>query len=224
MSASAVISRRRGGFTLIEVLLALGLLAALLVAMNQFTFAIAEAWTKGQERQVFRQHTRAVARHVAALLETAADRARASNSATGGPAMTVVTLPQGAGTAPLLAFDLPEGDRLFSWPGAPLPEVWCALAWSADDGLVLYWKSRLETDFDTADPRRAVVSPFVTAVSYDYYDETAGAWAEKPAPEPGPGGTYLAPGRLHLHFARGADEVDEVVDLPPVAPEGLPAY
>ncbi len=213
--------RSASGFTLIEVLLALALFAGLLLAMNQFVFAITDAWAHSQDRLVFARHARAVTEHVEDLLAGSADRARASNSPTVAPAFAEVRLPQGAGTAPLLTFDLPQGDRLFTWPAAPLPEVWCALGWNADEGLVLYWKSRLEEDFATADPRHVTLSPFVTSVSYDYYDDQAGTWSEKTEPQAGDNGTYLAPRRLRLHFARGGQQIEEVVWLPAATVEGV---
>lgn len=217
--------RPRRGFTLIEVLLALGLLAALLLAMNQFVFAITEAWVKEQDRFVFVQHTRAVTRHLDTLLQASAGSARASEATSGGPAVAEVELPDGAGKATLLTFDLPEGDRLFAWPGAPLPEVWCALGLEREAGLVLYWKSRLERDFETADPRRVVLSPFVTGITYDYYDAESGTWTEEEGePLDEQSGDFPRPSRLRLLFARDGEEIEEVVVLPPAQEEGLPVY
>jgi len=214
--------RHAGGFTLVEVLLALALLAALLAALNQFVFAITEASTRNHDRFVFTQHTRAVTRHIDELLQTAANRARASGATAGTPAIAELRLP-GGGTAELLTFDLPAGDRLFSWPDKPLPEVRCALAWRPDEGLVIYWKSRLEEDFATADPRMTVVSSFVTALSYDYYDETLERWTNEEAVQEDGTGAYVSPRRLRLRFARNGQEIEEVIPLS-VNPEGLPVY
>ena len=164
----------RAGFTLIEVLLALVLLAALLTAINQFVFSITEAWTKNHDQFVFVQHTRAVSRHLDELLQAAANSARATPAPRPArPAVGEIHLPEGGGTANMLGFDLPVGDRLFTWPGQPLPEVRCALGWRKDEGLMIYWKSRLEKILPPADPRAALVSPFVTALAYDYYDDDA---------------------------------------------------
>lgn len=211
----------RAAFTLVEVLLALVLLAALLTALNQFVFSITEAWTRNQDQFLFVQHTRAVTRHLDEMLQAAANSARASNSQVGAVTPEEVEVPD-AGTEDLLAFDLPVGDRLFTWPGAPLPEVRCALGWREEEGLVIYWKSRLETDYETMDPRVAVVSPFVTALSYDYYDTKTETWSTEEELQKD-GTTLLAPRRLRLHFKRGDREYDEVITLPELK-EGLPAY
>ena len=211
-----------GGFTLVEVLLALVLLAALLTAINQFVFSITEAWTKHHDEFIFVQHTRAVTRHLDEMLQTSANRARASTPAAGAPSIAEVTLPEG-GTADLLTFDLPVGDRLFVWPGPPLPEVQCAVAWRKEDGLVLYWKSRLEIDFATAKPRMAVLSSFVTAMTYDYYDKGKDSWSTEAEPQKDATGALQVPRQLRLHFHRKDRDYEEVIVLPEIK-EGLPAY
>jgi prepilin-type N-terminal cleavage/methylation domain-containing protein len=213
---------RSSAFTLIEVLLALGLLAALLAALNQFVFSITEAWTKNHDQFVFVQHTRAVSRHIDEMLQAATNNARSSNTTLGAPAVTELRVPGGV-TADLLAFDLPVGDRLFTWPGLPLPEVRCALDWRKDEGLVVYWKSRLELDFATADPRMTMISPFVTAISYDYYDATKDTWSTEQELQKDTTGAYLTPRRVRLHFKRNNQELEEVIPLS-VSQQGLPAY
>ncbi len=210
------------GFTLIEVLLALVLMATLLTAINQFVFSITEAWTKHHDEIVFVQHTRAVTRHLAGLLQTAMNRSSVSNPSGGAPAIDEVRLPEG-GTENLLTFDLPEGDRLFIWPSHPLPEVQCALAWRKDDGLVLYWKSRLEADFATANPRMAVLSSFVTGLDYDYYDDTTDTWSTEAELQKDADGAWLVPRRLRLHFQRKDRTYEEIITLP-TAVDGVPAY
>jgi prepilin-type N-terminal cleavage/methylation domain-containing protein len=213
--------RSGGGFTLIEVLLALALLAALLVAINQFVFSITEAWTKNQEQFLFVEHTRAVTRHLDGLLHTAAASAMASTPVAGAPAIAEIRTPDG--TADLLAFDLPAGDRLFTWPAAPLPEVQCALAWRREAGLVLYWKSRLETAFADENPRVAVLSPFVTSLRYDYYNDTTRTWTTVDTPRKDTTGNYEAPRRIRLKFHRKNRDYEEIITLPVIA-QGLPAY
>ncbi len=213
-----------GAFTLIEVLLALVLLATLLLAINQFVFNITEAWTKNQDQFIFVQHTRAVTGHLDDLLQVAANSSRSNNLTTvaGAPAVTEVRTPEGI-TADLLTFDLPMGDRLFVWPGTPLPEVRCSLAWRKEDGLVLYWKSRLEADFADGNPRMAVLSPFVTALSYDYYDTTTSLWSTEDTVQKDSNGNFEAPQRLRLKFHRKDRDYEEIITLP-VTTQGLPVY
>lgn len=211
-----------GGFTLVEVLLALVLLATLLTAINQFVFNITAVWTANRDEFVFVQHTRAVAHHLDEMLQTAANSSHASIPSGGAPAVEEIRLPEG-GTEELVAFDLPEGDRLLVWPGRPLPEVQCALGWRKDDGLVIYWKSRLEKDFADGPPRMAVVSSFVTALAYDYYDTQTETWSTEDELQKDQSGNYEMPRRIRLHFQRKKHDYEEVIDLP-VITEGLPAY
>lgn len=212
-----------GGFTLVEVLLALALLAALLAALNQFVFAITEAWTKDRDRFVFVQHARAVTRHVDEMLQAAINSSRSSATTSGAPAIDELHVPGGT-TADLLAFDLPNGDRLFTWPSKPLPEVRCGLDLKPDEGLVVYWKSRLEDDFATADMRMTVISPFVTAITYDYYDADKQVWTNEDKLQTDSTGAYQTPQRVRLKFARNGQEIEEIIPLVSATQEGVPPY
>jgi prepilin-type N-terminal cleavage/methylation domain-containing protein len=208
-------------FTLVEVLVALALLAALLAAINHFVFSIAEAWTKDQDRFVFAQHARAVTRHLDELLRTSSAAARASASADGAPGAAEMRVPDG-GQQMLVTFDLPKGDRVLAWDERPLPEVQCALALRRDEGLVLYYKSRLEDDFEDAVPRTAVLSPFVTHLSFDYFDQQFNAWRTEEVLRVQEG-VAVAPRRIRIRFERGNQHYTEIVTLPaPV--EGVPGY
>ena len=53
---------RQSAFTLLEMLLALALVALLLVAMNTFIFSMAELWGQRTDLRLFDQHVRAVTR------------------------------------------------------------------------------------------------------------------------------------------------------------------
>ena len=214
--------RRSRAFTLVEVLLALALLAALLAALNQFVFSITEAWTKDRDRFVFVQHTRAVTRHVDEMLQTAINHARSSGTTSGAPAIDELHVPGGT-TAELLAFDLPGGVRLFVWPAKPLPEVRCGLGFKPDEGLVVYWKSRLEEDFATADMRMTVISPFVTGISYDYYDTDKQTWSNEDTLQEDSTGAFQTPQRVRLKFARHGQEIEQIIPLT-MTREGVPAY
>ncbi len=209
-------------FTLVEVLLALALLAALLAALNHFTFSITDLWARRQEQVVFQQHARAVGRRIDAMLRTAADNARRSGATTGATEAGEIAVPEG-GRETLLLFDLPAGDPVMAWPERPLPEVSCALGWRNGEGLILYWKSRLELDFDTAAPRKTVLSSFVTGISYDYYDTESQTWEQKDELRES-GTTVETPGRIRLRFQRKQDTIEEIIIVPDPAVEGVPAF
>lgn len=199
---------RRRAFTLLEVLLALSLLGALLVALNVFVFSMAEVWGKGRDERLFAQHARAVTVHVEELLRSAA-----LSPAGGGLAMEEVRDERGS-TQIELAFTLAEGSRLLDWPEQPLPDVAMSLGIEEGAGLRLHWRSRLEQT-DTADtPRRLIVSPFVTSLGWEYYDESFRRWEILDQPKRDTDGTYPLPVRMKIGFAHGPLSLVRVVNIP----------
>ncbi len=214
---------RPGGraFTLLEILLALALVALLLLAMNTFVFSMAELWGRRSEPRLFDQHVRAVTRFLEQELRASAlpPAARANST----PIAPQEIRPQNGAMEKMLTFELPAGSRLFNWPGRPLPEVVCSFQARAGEGLVLLWHSRLEKDFDTNSPRETVVTPLVTALAYDYFDADTLRWSTETTLKSDPQGQTMAPQRLRLMFAYGQLTREALVSLP-VPGEGLPVF
>lgn len=216
-------SKIRRGFTLLEILLSLALIALMLVALNTFVFSMSELWGNGSDVRLFDQHVRAVSRFLEHELRAAALPPSAFARST--PIALKEIQPQNAATDNLLTFDLPAGSRLFVWPdpARPLPEVVCSFQVRQNEGLILLWHSRLEKNFDTDPPRETVVTPLVTALSYDYYDADSNRWTTETTlkPDPNGGTTPLTPQRLRLTFTYGKRTRESVITLP--APtEALP--
>ncbi len=208
----------RHAFTLVEVLLALSLLTALLLALNMFLFSMGELWGQNRQRRLFDQHVRAVTRHLGELLQRGA--------LTPSPGRELRLAPSPASTVggpPEITFDLRAGDRLLPWPGAPLPDVACALSLVPERGLFLLWQSRWETNFETDPPRRLVVSPMVTRLDYLYYQPDSQAWQTLASPLRDERGHWVLPALLRLHFQRDRYSADTVVSFPPHLP-ALPAF
>ncbi len=195
-SSSSLVDRR--GFTLMEVLLALALVALLLVALNTFVFSMGELWGQRTDERLFEQHARAVARFLEHELRSAAlpPAARANST----PIALQEIRPQNGLMEKLLTFELPAGSRLFTWPERPLPEVLCSFQVRPNEGLVLLWHSRLEKNFETDPPRETVVTPLVTGLSYDYYDADTSRWTTETALKLDPLGQPLTPRRLRRKF------------------------
>jgi hypothetical protein len=91
------------------------------------------------------------------------------------------------------------------------------------EGLVLYWHSRLEKDFEDQPPRVAVLSPFGTAVSYEYYQPDFKSWRHETALMKDREGKWLLPNRVTLRFVHGKMSRETSITLPAPA-EGLPAF
>jgi prepilin-type N-terminal cleavage/methylation domain-containing protein len=212
--------RSSGGFTLLELLLALALMASLLSALFTFVFSMAEVWGHGAERRLFEQHANAVIRHLDGMLRRAALPAGGAGIDEPYLWREIKGLP--AGTQRLLCFDLPEGDRLMRWPGPPLPQVRCALAADPGRGLTLYWRSVLEPEEDSR-PRAVVVSPLVTRLEYLHFDPAASNWLASTLPVRDPAGLWRVPDRLKLTFSYGGNTLERTITLP-LAPGGVPTF
>lgn len=210
-----------GGFTLLEILLSLALVGLLLVAMNTFVFSMAEIWGQRTEPRLFDQHVRAVTRFLERELRAAALPPAAQPDST--PIGLQEVRPQSGMTENMLTFELPAGSRLLLWPEQPLPEVVCSFQARPNEGLILLWQSRLERDFETNSPRETLVTPFVTGLAYDYYDDETQRWTTETAVKMDPDRRPITPQRLRLRFTYGALQRESVVTLPTPGP-GLPMF
>jgi len=245
--SAADIRGRRSGFTLLEILVAVTIGGALMIAAVFFAFSMGELWGNGSEVRVFDQHVRGVTRFMQETLRQAEappvvdalGNVQAAEGAAGAPAnngqAAPVTQeaapvqwqePRGAGgTDELLTFQLTKSPGIFTWPEAPLPFVVAAIRVDPRRGLFLLWKSRLEIDFADAAPRELRVSPFVTEISYLYYDSTEEnpEWEETDRPRRASGEELEVPTRLRLRFDyHGIERSTELV-VPQIA-AGVPVY
>ncbi len=214
-------ARLRYGFTLLEILLALALVALVLVAMNTFIFSMSELWGRNSDVRTFDQHVRNVTRYLEKELRTAALPPFGNPKS---PSIAPKEVRNHSGvTEPLLTFELPEGSRLITWPERPLPDVVCSLAVRGREGLVLLWHSRLEKRFEQDPPRETVITPLVSNLSYDYYDTDFKRWKTETTLQKEGNGEIKAPQRLRLKFVYGKLTRETLVDLP-FAVEGLPLF
>lgn len=211
----------RRAFTLIEILLALALVALLLLAMNTFVFSMAELWGQRSEPRLFDQHVRAVTRFLEQELRASAFPPAARANST--PIAPQEIRPQFGSMEKMLTFELPAGSRLFAWPERPLPEVVCSFQARSGEGLVLLWHSRLEKNFESDSPRETVVTPLVTALAYDYFDPDTRRWTTETTIKNDQQGQPQAPQRLRLKFAYGKLTREALVSLPTPG-EGLPVF
>jgi len=211
--------RRTSAFTLIEIMIAVALAGLILIALNTVMFSMGELWGRGTDARLFEQHARAVTRFLDSELRAAVlpPAAKLGDTPISPQDISIQSGPQ----ATLLTFILPSGSRLINWPDRPLPEVVCSLQAREGEGLVLLYKSRLETGFADNPPRETVISPYVTALQYDYYDEDFRTWSTETQMKLNPDGTTETPLRLRLEFAYNGNETEGVITLP-VTAEGLP--
>ncbi|MBI3885005.1 MAG: prepilin-type N-terminal cleavage/methylation domain-containing protein [Opitutae bacterium] len=215
--------RQSRGFSLVEILLAVALLGALLLSLNVFIFSMSEIWGQNADKRLFEQHVRAVTRHVDRLLRRAALSPVALAAATGSAVAPQETKLETGATEAALTFELPAGDRVLPWPDGPLPDVVCSLSAQEGKGLILYWHSRLETRFADDAPRPLVLTPLVTALSYDYYNPDFKNWQNQPRLQKDGAGKYVMPDRIRLRFALNKMTAETVITLPATT-GALPAF
>ena len=199
----------RRGFTLLETLISLALLAVLMLTINTFLFSMTELWGGKRDQRLFDQHVRAATRLVRETLEQA-------TIAPGSAGVAIKEVADGLGsTEPRLSFLLGDAGRLADWPEAPLPDVDFSLYVDADKGLALQWQSRLEINRDRTDLHDTILSPFVKSLAYEYYDADLKTWKLEEEPVHEEGGTaWKKPARIHLRFERGSLKQEVVLDLP----------
>ena len=209
----------RRGFTLIEVLLSLALVALILVALNTFIFSMSELWGRNADVRLFDRHVRAVTRYLQGELLRASLPPSASVNST--PVGIQKITPEGGSQENLLTYMVLNGGRVLRWPGSPLPEVTCSLEVRRDEGLYMLWHSDLETHFNDEPPRETLVSPFVTAMGYDYYDPDVNKWTSETAVKMDASGNPMPPQRLRITFAYNKLTQVALVNVPGTS-AGLP--
>lgn len=206
------------GFTMLEILIAVALAGLIMIALNSVIFSMGELWGRGADERLFQAHVRNVTRFLESELRAAVlpPAARLGDTPITGQDITLQT----GAPEPLLTFLLPSGSRLISWAERPLPEVVCSLQARAGEGLVLLWRSRLETRFSEDPPRELVLSPWVTELNYDYYDADFRTWSTETALKKNTDGTTITPQRVRVKFAYRQNEEVGVISLPQIL-EGL---
>jgi prepilin-type N-terminal cleavage/methylation domain-containing protein len=188
----------RRGFTLIEVMLSMALVALVLVGLNTFMFSMGELWGKGSDIRLFDQHVRAVTRYLESeMIRATLPPAAAVNST---PVGVQQVRPAAGNQENLVTFMQLRGGRVLNWPEVPLPEVMCSFQVRRDQGLFMLWHSDLENHFNDDPPRETLVSPFVSALAYDYFDKDFNKWTTETVLRTDSGGNPLAPQRLRFTF------------------------
>jgi prepilin-type N-terminal cleavage/methylation domain-containing protein len=205
-------------FTLLEILVALALVALVMVAMNSFVFSMGELWGRNSDLRLFELHVRNVTRFLERELRNAVlPPARGAQS---GVSVREIRAQTGI-TEKLLTFELPEGSRIFTWPERPLPDVVCSLTVREREGLLVLWHSRLEKKFSDDAPRETVITPLVSEMSYDYYDPNFKNWKNERTLRQDQNGEPETPQRLRLKFTYDGRTLESVIALP-AGLEGMP--
>jgi prepilin-type N-terminal cleavage/methylation domain-containing protein len=207
------------GFTLIEIILSVALVGLVLVGLNTFIFSMSELWGKNTDVRLFDQHVRAVTRYLQREIGRASLPPAATANAT--PVGVQQVTPAGAAQENLITYMQLTGGRILTWQGSPLPEVYCSLQVRRDKGLYMLWHSDLENHFNDDPPRETLVSPFVTALAYDYFDTDFNKWTTETALRTDTSNNPVPPQRLRITFTYEKLTREALVMIPAVK-QGMP--
>jgi len=215
--------RSRRAFTLLEIMFAVFMGAAILVAATTFVFSLGELWGKGANIWLFQKHVRGVSRFLEQSFQTS------SWKLSNGEAESVVYWSNRGGreyeNEELLTFELEKSPGVLVWSEDPLPYVVCSLELDDEDGLFLLWRSRLEEDFGEEEPRKTLISPFVKRIRYFYIDteDENADWEVEEDPVKEADGTFTLPQRIEIVFEYEGREEKRQIPLPSLF-DGVPMF
>jgi len=211
--------RKSAGFTLIELLVSIALMAMMLTALLSFVFSMSEIWGGSGEKRLFDQHVNAVTQHLEAMFRHAA--LPTAGPANDEPFSFKEIRSQTSGPFTGLTFTLVDGDRLLKWADHPAPLAECTLDVVSGQGLVLFWRSLLEEHKD--DRREKLVTPFVTSLTFNYYDSDSKSWRSEPRAQKNSENLWRVPEQIVLHYEHSGLKADRTITLP-LAPGGQPIF
>ncbi len=210
---------RNRGFSLIEIVMALALVGLVLMGLNTFIFSMSELWGRNTDVRLFDQHVRAVTRFLQReMVRATLPPAAAANST---PVGIQQITPAGGVQENLVTYMELAGSRYLTWPDVPLPEVYCSLQVRRDKGLFLLWHSDLENHYNDDPPRETLVSPFGTALAYDYFETDFNKWTTETALRTDSSNNPLPPQRVRVTFTYQKLTRTALVPIPAVT-QGLP--
>lgn len=231
--------RRKVGFSLVEVLLALSIGGLVLIAATALLVTISQAWAnRPATRDAFDAHVNGVSHFLTAVLEEAS----VSSFALPKDKRVDLQYPVGFSDAedPLIHFYLREAPPLFFSPYGSATRVHGYLYVHEQEGVSILWFSELQelekNDDGRMEPEdedelfKTLVSPFCTEIFYCYYgDEGADPedikeWeidTELEESEKGDG--YRIPSFVKLVFRWEEEDLERTVSLAieNLAPTGI---
>ncbi|MGB0744795.1 MAG: PulJ/GspJ family protein [Opitutales bacterium] len=117
---------------------------------------------------------------------------------------------------PLVNFKLRDNPPLFvNTDNAPVMGIDAFLYFEKNEGLSLLWYSILQEEAeDEDDLRRTLVSPYIQAIRYVYWDERFERWEEEEEPQEEENDEYLLPRYLKLIFEYEGETMERTVSIP----------
>lgn len=220
--------RRRGGFTLFEMLASLAIIGLFLTLLSFHLVSLSSIWLSGNDDEFFDQHVDGVQLFLASVLDQSeglpanalegSQTGQTSASADASLAPVRWSRPPHWSNldAPLLGFSQTEAPALFVREGQHLPAIHAWLYFDEREGLSILWHSELE-----AEPPERVedlfltpVSRFITRMEYAYYDAENERWEIDTRPQTTGDGTHVLPHFLRFTFEHQGESSQRMVFIP----------
>lgn len=213
-------TKKRSGFSLIEVLLAVAIGAMIMTAATSLLFSTSHLWFESENLTVVDEHVVSLTHFV----EHAFSAAEVNEESDSG-AISWGKIPGDFSIdGDLLTFRLTGDLPIFVEEGSFLPEVNCYLKFREDQGLYLIWQSDAMAEENAEDFRETLLSPWVKEMLYCYYDEEAESWDSSDKMESDQDGNPKIPEFLKLKFISDDSTEQESFILLPNANSNVPSY
>lgn len=117
---------------------------------------------------------------------------------------------------PLINFKLKDTPPLLvNTDNAPVIGIDVFLYFKEDEGLSLLWYSILQEDAeDENDLRRTSISPYITSISYIYWDERFERWEVEEEPQKGEDDEFQLPRFVRLIFEYDGETKERTLSIP----------
>lgn len=206
-------TKRKGGsmkrgFTLVEVLLALSIGMMVLMSATSLLYSMGKVWANEQSGGMFYQH----ANHLEIFLRQNFEK---SIRPTTTARVRWERPPEWSEfDDPLLCFNLDESPAFLYQDGAPLYHLTCYIYFTKEDSLCFLWYSKQYEVESESDLYLTQISPYVTAMSYLYYDSDKEEWNEAEIAEKERGGKWKLPQALRFTLTHEDEERTVTITLP----------
>lgn len=209
------------GFTIVEVLLSLALIALVFGGIIFMVGVMSQLWFNRNTNDYFSQHVEGVSLFLSQSLRQS-EAVQGDESS--GPVLPVEwARPPGFSDFddPLLLYRLKSTPALFVREGENLPNINCYLHWERSEGLSILWYSDLDEEIEeTSDLYRTMISKYVTKIEYCYYDKEDDEWDIKEDPEEGESDdAFILPQFLKITFEYEDESYIRNIYLPQRSPD-----
>lgn len=208
---------RKGGFTLIEVLLALAVGMLVMFGCAALTCDMLSLVERLEKGFTLRAHADGVEKFLRgsflnSVVEDSSEFENVLASNSENTLFMSADLHSPNSSEYFLSFGDVRAHPLYVSPTGFVAERICVLE-NSDEGLFVVWKFvKSENGDDTRNTYKTLLSPYVTALRYMYFDETSG-WKTEDKPLTDASASSLMPRYLLVDFARGDERITKLISL-----------